>query len=62
MPVPRSLQRAPCWSLLPIQLAASCVFLFLVSRARGTRITWSSQTRRLTGLGVLNPGPAYASG
>ena len=49
-------------TLLPIQLAASCLFLVVVSRARGTTITWSPQLRRLTALGVLNPGLAYALG
>ncbi len=48
--------------LLLIQLSASCVFLVLVSRARGTRITWSPQLGRLAALGVLNPGIAYALG
>jgi drug/metabolite transporter (DMT)-like permease len=48
--------------LLPIQLAASCVFLAVVSKASHTRITWSPQMRRLTALGVLNPGFAYALG
>jgi probable blue pigment (indigoidine) exporter len=49
-------------TLLPIQLAASCVFLTLVSRASRTNITWSPQMRRLSGLGILNPGIAYALG
>jgi probable blue pigment (indigoidine) exporter len=47
-------------TLLPVQLAASCGFLAAVSRAGGTRVTWSPQLRRLTALGVLNPGVAYA--
>ncbi len=49
-------------TLLPIQLAASCVFLALVSRARRTRISWSPPMRRLGALGILNPGIAYALG
>lgn len=49
-------------TLLPIQLLASCVFLVVVSRASRTRVTWSPQLRRLTALGVLNPGLAYALG
>jgi probable blue pigment (indigoidine) exporter len=49
-------------TLLPIQLAASCAFLLAVSLAGRTRITWSPQLRRLTALGVLNPGLAYALG
>lgn len=47
-------------TLLPIQLLASCAFLVLVSRLSRTRIIWSPQMRRLTALGVLNPGMAYA--
>lgn len=49
-------------TLLPVQLGASCVFLALVSTVSRTRITWSPQMRRLGGLGVLNPGIAYALG
>jgi drug/metabolite transporter (DMT)-like permease len=49
-------------TLLPIQLAASCAFLLAVSLAGRTRITWSQQLRRLTALGVLNPGLAYTLG
>jgi probable blue pigment (indigoidine) exporter len=49
-------------TLLPIQLLASCAFLFLVSHAGRTRITWSPPMRRLAALGVLNPGLAYALG
>ena len=48
--------------LLPVQLGASCLFLVVVSRLGRTRITWSRQLRRLTALGVLNPGLAYALG
>lgn len=49
-------------TLLPIQLAASCLFLAAVSTVRRTRITWSTQMRRLSALGILNPGIAYALG
>jgi probable blue pigment (indigoidine) exporter len=49
-------------TLLPIQLASSCVFLTLMSRASRSRISWSPQMRRLSGLGILNPGIAYALG
>ena len=56
--------------LLTIQLLASCVFLFLISlvplarRRRGqfAGITQSRPKWRLTALGVLNPGLAYALG
>jgi drug/metabolite transporter (DMT)-like permease len=49
-------------TLLAIQLAASCVFLTVVSRASRIRISWSPQLRRLSALGILNPGIAYALG
>lgn len=49
-------------TLLPTQLAASCTVLFLITLARRESFAWTSQTRRLTALGVLNPGIAYALG
>lgn len=49
-------------TLLPIQLTASCLFLLSLGRLRGDRITWSPQIGKLTALGVLNPGLAYAVG
>ena len=49
-------------TLLPQQLAASCVFLLLAIRLNGARIAWSPQMTRLTLLGILNPGVAYALG
>lgn len=49
-------------TLLPIQLAASCVFLMVVAQVSRTPVTWSPQLRRLGALGVLNPGLAYALG
>ncbi len=49
-------------TLLPMQLFASCGFLLIVFWVSHTRITWSSSLRRLTALGVLNPGLAYAVG
>jgi probable blue pigment (indigoidine) exporter len=49
-------------TLLPIQLAASCVFLTVVSRLSRARISWSPEMRRLSRLGILNPGIAYALG
>lgn len=47
-------------TLLAVQLAASCLFLALVSLISRTRPTSSGQLRRLGWLGVLNPGIAYA--
>jgi len=49
-------------TLLPVQLAASCTLLFLVTLVRSESFAWTSPMRRLTALGVLNPGIAYALG
>jgi probable blue pigment (indigoidine) exporter len=49
-------------TLLPMQLTASCLLLFLLCLARRERIAWNPATRRLAALGVLNPGLAYALG
>jgi drug/metabolite transporter (DMT)-like permease len=49
-------------TLLPMQLTASCALLLVACLVRRERFTWSPTTRRLTGLGVLNPGLAYALG
>lgn len=49
-------------TLLPVQLAASCVFLLGVALIRRERLVWTSPVRRLAALGVLNPGLAYALG
>lgn len=47
-------------TLLPVQLLASCTFLAVVAAATRRRVTWSPAMLRLTALGVLNPGLAYA--
>jgi probable blue pigment (indigoidine) exporter len=49
-------------TLLPVQLAASCALLLLVTRLRGQSLAWTPPLRRLAALGVLNPGIAYALG
>lgn len=49
-------------TLLPMQLTASCGVLAVACLVRRERLTWSPSTRRLTGLGLLNPGLAYALG
>lgn len=49
-------------TLLPVQLAASVVFLLAVSWCRHLTVTWSPALRRLAALGLLNPGGAYALG
>jgi drug/metabolite transporter (DMT)-like permease len=49
-------------TLLPVQLAASCVFLLVIALARRAPFAWTPPVRRLPALGVLNPGIAYALG
>jgi drug/metabolite transporter (DMT)-like permease len=49
-------------TLLPIQLAASCTVLLLIALVRREAFAWTPGMRRLSALGVLNPGIAYAVG
>jgi probable blue pigment (indigoidine) exporter len=49
-------------TLLPVQLAASCALLLLISLVRRESFAWTPPVRRLAALGVLNPGIAYALG
>jgi drug/metabolite transporter (DMT)-like permease len=49
-------------TLLPVQLAVSCVFLLIVTLVRREPFAWTPPVRRLAALGVLNPGIAYALG
>ena len=49
-------------TLLPMQLAASCIFLLVIALVRREPFTWTPPVRRLAALGVLNPGIAYALG
>jgi drug/metabolite transporter (DMT)-like permease len=49
-------------TLLPLQLTASCAFLLAVALARREPFVWTQSMRRLSILGVLNPGVAYALG
>ena len=49
-------------TLLPMQLAASCVLLLVITLARREPFAWTPPVRRLAALGVLNPGIAYALG
>jgi len=49
-------------TLLPLQLVASCLFLLAAVRISNTKVDWSAQMTRLTLLGILNPGVAYALG
>ena len=49
-------------TLLPLQLTASCAFLLVVAAVRREPLAWTPPLRGLAGLGVLNPGLAYALG
>jgi drug/metabolite transporter (DMT)-like permease len=49
-------------TLLPMQLAASCVLLLAIALVRRESFAWTPPARRLAALGVLNPGIAYALG
>ncbi len=49
-------------TLLPVQLAVSCALLSVVAVVRRESVTWTPAVRRITALGVLNPGLAYALG
>jgi probable blue pigment (indigoidine) exporter len=52
----------PPLTLLPVQLASSCALLLLITLIRRETFAWTPSVRRLTALGVLNPGIAYALG
>jgi probable blue pigment (indigoidine) exporter len=56
----RALAEIAPLALLPIQLMVSVVFLTMLTRAGGNRLSWSPELRRLGLLGVLNPGVSYA--
>jgi drug/metabolite transporter (DMT)-like permease len=49
-------------TLLPVQLAVSCALLLGITLSRREKLAWNQPMRRLTALGVLNPGIAYALG
>jgi probable blue pigment (indigoidine) exporter len=49
-------------TLLPLQLTASCTLLLLLALARRQAFVWTPSMRKLSALGVLNPGIAYALG
>jgi probable blue pigment (indigoidine) exporter len=49
-------------TLLPMQLAASCILLTLIALALREPFAWTPPVRKLAALGVLNPGIAYALG
>lgn len=49
-------------TLLPMQLAASCILLTLIALVLREPFAWTPPVRKLAALGVLNPGSAYALG
>ena len=49
-------------TLLPLELAVSSALLLTITVARRESFAWTPPVRRLTALGVLNPGLAYALG
>ena len=49
-------------TLLPMQLTVSCALLLVLALVRREPVAWTPAARRLTALGVLNPGAAYALG
>lgn len=49
-------------TLLAVELAASCTLLLAIALVRRSRWTLTKSTAKLTALGVLNPGLAYALG
>lgn len=49
-------------TLLPIQLATSCVLLTVIVLVRREPVAWTPPMPRLAALGILNPGIAYALG
>ncbi len=49
-------------TLLPMQLAASCILLTLIALVLRAPFAWTPPVRKLAALGVLNPGIAYARG
>lgn len=56
----RALEEIPPLTLLPIQLAASLIFLAALMRRRGMRLGRRAGPPLLGRLGILNPGLAYA--
>jgi probable blue pigment (indigoidine) exporter len=56
----QAVAEVPPLTLLALQLAASLMFLAIVTRARGERLPRGREGRLLGRLGLLNPGLAYA--
>ncbi len=56
----RAVEEIEPLTLLPIELMVSVAVLSLGLAVTRERVSWSLETRRLTALGVLNPGVSYA--
>ena len=56
----RALDEIEPLTLLPLELTVSVAVLAFAVLVRRERVGWSSEMRRLSALGVLNPGLAYA--
>jgi probable blue pigment (indigoidine) exporter len=56
----RAVEEIEPLTLLPLELTVSVVVLGLAMAMRRGRVGWSPEMRRLSALGVLNPGLAYA--
>ena len=56
----RAVEEIELLTLLPIELSVSVAVLGVAMLVRRERVRWSGEMRRLSALGVLNPGLAYA--
>ena len=56
----RAVEEIEPLTLLPLELVVSVAVLALAMAIGRERVGWSPETRRLSALGVLNPGLAYA--
>src|SRR5258706_4582101 len=56
----RAVEEIEPLTLLPLELTVSVAVLAFAMAVRRERVCWSPEMRRLSALGVLNPGLAYA--
>ena len=56
----RAVEEIEPLTLLPLELTVSVTVLAVAMAMRRERVCWSPEMRRLSALGVLNPGLAYA--
>ena len=56
----RAVEEIEPLTLLPLELTVSVAVLAVAMAMRRERVRWSPEMRRLSALGVLNPGLAYA--